>query len=70
MDDLRMGLGIDQLEIPAGLVEQVAGLASALPPAPRAIAEDSAADMAPMPVGALAGLAPWARRMDLPGVDS
>lgn len=58
--ELRMGLGTDQLELPAHV--------AALPSAPRI---DVRCEPVHLPDGAaLAGLAPWAQRMQLPGIDA
>lgn len=60
-DDPRMGLGTDQLSLPRDLDLE-------LPPAPRR--RTRAASAAMPKAGSLDVLAPWAARMQLPGVDA
>jgi hypothetical protein len=66
MDQQRMGLGVDQMELPQQLATGMPRM-PLLPPAPRSAlrvidleAEESE----------LAVLAPWVRGMQLPGVDT
>lgn len=62
--DLRMGLGTDQMELPEGLAQEV----TAMPPVPGA---DVPRATVHLPDGdERADLAPWAGRMQLPGIDA
>ena len=67
MDELRMGLGTDQLELPPELAADIAAV-TLLPPTQRS--EMHLADTAEPDQAALAELAPWADSMQLPGVDT
>jgi hypothetical protein len=69
MDTTRMGLGTDQLEMPTPQ-EHVIDLATERPPVPRAEVHNDVDVSVPPGEAALAGLAPWARRLDLPGIDT
>ena len=64
MQDTRMGLGTDQLELPAGM----AGLPPVVPPQARTSPGRSIGH--PPVVPAPVGLAPWAAQLQLPGVDT
>lgn len=64
MDEMRMGLGTDQLEIPAGMSQE----ALTLPPSPHGTQFGAPAHL-PSSTSA-ARLAPWASQMQLPGVDT